>query len=201
MKVIKNVGTSHPWWLRLTHWLNAYAVIVLILSGWQIYNASPIFDFRMPSGIAVGGWLGGALQWHFFAMWILFFNGIFYLLMNVITGRFKKKYWPMSLRELGLDVIQTLKLKLSHDDLSHYNMVQKLAYLFAIVALIVMVMSGMAIWKSVQFPLMRELMGGYDNARIIHFVCMSSLVLFIIVHVVMVILVPRTLKGMTFGKF
>ena len=190
-----------PGWLRVTHWLNVVAVTLMVLSGWRIYDASPVFSFRIPPGITLGGWLAGGLQWHFAAMWLLFVNGLFYLGMNIATGRMKTKYLPLSAKELWHDIKQTLRLKLHHDDLSHYNMIQKLSYLFAIAALVMLVLSGLVMWKSVQFPLLRALLGGYDTARIIHFLCMCFIVAFTFVHVIMVAVVPRTLKGMILGRY
>src|SRR3989442_187168 len=84
----------HPLWLRLTHWLNALAVVILVTSGWRIYNAAPFFDFSFPGSITLGGWLGGALQWHFAAMWLLVFNGLLYLLLNIASGRWLRKFFP-----------------------------------------------------------------------------------------------------------
>ncbi|HZW86915.1 MAG TPA: cytochrome b/b6 domain-containing protein [Gallionella sp.] len=190
----------HPAWLRLSHWLNAVAAIVLVLSGWRIYNASPVFSFSIPNQITLGGWLGGALLWHFAAMWILFINGLAYLGINLLSGRLKTKFFPISPRELMGDMLAALKGKLAHDNLAKYNAVQKLAYLFVIVDTALLIMSGLVLWKSVQFPLLREWMGGYDNARIIHFVAMAGLVAFTVVHVVMVALVPRTLVLMIRGR-
>lgn len=190
----------HPIWLRVTHWLNAFAVIIMILSGWRIYNASPIFPFRIPSAWTLGGWLGGALQWHFAAMWLLLFNGLVYLLFNTASGRLWKKFFPLRPTEVIQDLFQALRGKLQHDALDHYNAVQKLAYVSVILDLILLVVSGLAIWKSVQFPLLRELMGGYDTARIVHFCAMSFLVAFIVVHIIMVALVPRTLLAMLRGR-
>lgn len=190
----------HPIWLRVTHWLNALAVIIMILSGWRIYNASPIFPFRIPSEWTLGGWLGGALQWHFAAMWLLFFNGLVYLLLNAGSGRLWKKFLPLRPAEVVQDFVKALRGKLQHDALDHYNAVQKLAYVSVILDLILLVVSGLAIWKSVQFPLLRELMGGFDNARIVHFCAMSFLVAFIVVHIIMVALVPRTLLAMLRGR-
>jgi thiosulfate reductase cytochrome b subunit len=190
-----------PAWLRISHWLNAIAVILMILSGWRIYDASPVFKgFTIPTGITLGGWLGGALQWHFAAMWLLFFNGLFYLAMNLTTGRLFRKLLPVSPGAIFRDLRLALTGHLAHDDLARYNAVQKFAYLFSIVDLIVLVLSGLVIWKSVQFPHLRELMGGYDNARIVHFVAMSLLVAFIVVHVAMVALVPRSLLTMIRGR-
>src|SRR6266481_887129 len=195
-----NMQIIHPAWLRLSHWLNAVAASVLVLSGWRIYNASPVFSFSIPNQITLGGWLGGALLWHFAAMWILFINGLAYLGINLLSGRLKTKFFPISLRELMGDIFAALKGKLAHDNLAKYNAVQKLAYLFVIVDTALLIMSGLVLWKSVQFPLLREWMGGYDNARIIHFVAMAGLVAFTVVHVVMVALVPRTLVLMIRGR-
>jgi thiosulfate reductase cytochrome b subunit len=191
--------TIHPLWLRLTHWINVIAVLVLVMSGWRIYNASPIFPFTIPAGITLGGWLGGALLWHFAAMWVLFINGIIYLLLNVFSGRIATQFFPLRINEIFYDFLAALKGKLAHADLRHYNTLQKLAYLFVILDLIVLVLSGLAIWKSVQFPLLRDLMGGFDSARVVHFVCMTLLMIFIVVHLVMVALVPRTLLVMLRG--
>jgi thiosulfate reductase cytochrome b subunit len=194
-------GTLQPLWLRITHWLNALAIVVMVTSGWQIYNASPIFKpFTFPSSITLGGWLGGALQWHFAAMWLLVANFILYAVMNVVTGRFRRRMFPLSVRSVVNDALAAVRGKLGHDDLTHYNAVQKLAYLAVIVDIVVIILSGLVVWKSVQFPFLRTLMGGYDNARVVHFFGMSFLVAFVVLHVVMVALVPRSLVLMIRGR-
>jgi thiosulfate reductase cytochrome b subunit len=191
----------HPVWLRVTHWLNALAALIMITSGWRIYNASPVFPgLVIPSSITLGGWLGGALQWHFAAMWLLVFNGLVYLVLNAASGRFARKFFPLSPRAVLRDLFAALTGKLSHADLREYNAVQKLAYLVAVTDLFVLVLSGLAIWKSVQFPLLRELMGGYDTARVVHFCAMAVLAAFVAVHVAMVALVPRSLLTMLRGR-
>jgi len=190
----------HPAWLRATHWINAVAVVLLVMSGWQIYNASPLFAFRFPKEITLGGWLGGGLLWHFFAMWIVVVNGLVYLGANLATGRFKRKFLPLRPKDLLADFLAAFKGKLQHDDLRRYNGPQKLAYLFLVVDVVVLVLSGLVIWKSVQFPLLRELMGGYDSARVVHFVAMSALVAVVAIHVAMVALVPRTFMLMIRGR-
>jgi thiosulfate reductase cytochrome b subunit len=182
--------------MRISHWLNAFAVLILIASGWRIYDAAPFFDFTIPTVLTLGGWLGGALQWHFAAMWLLMANGIFYLGMNAVTGRLARKFLPLSPRAVVRDLVAALRGKLSHADPRHYNSVQRLAYLFVMVDLVVIVLSGLVLWKSVQFHTLRDLLGGYEFARRIHFVGMASLVAFIAVHLVMVALVPRTLLTM-----
>lgn len=190
-----------PLWLRITHWLNALAVLIMVTSGWQIYNASPIFKaLTFPSAVTLGGWLGGAIQWHFAAMWLLVANFIVYLAMNVASGRLRRRMFPLSIGSVFRDAFAALRGKLGHDDLTHYNAVQKLAYLAVIVDLAIVILSGLVVWKSVQFPLLRTLLGGYDNARVVHFFGMSFLVVFFVVHVAMVALVPRSLVLMVRGR-
>lgn len=190
----------HPVWLRITHWLNAIAVLLLVTSGWRIYDSTEFLGFGIPRGITLGGWLAGALQWHFAAMWLLVANGLLYLLVNVATGRLRRQFFPISPRGLLQELGAALKGKLSHKDLRHYNSVQRLAYVFVMADSILLVLSGLVLWKSVQFPHLRELLGGYEGARRIHFFAMAALVAFFVVHVVMVALVPRTLIAMLRGR-
>ena len=192
--------TIHPAWLRATHWLNALAVLIMVMSGWRIYNASPLSDFKFAKDITLGGWLGGAIQWHFAAMWLLAANGLVYLLCNIGSGRLVRKFFPLSPRAIVADLLAALRGKLSHDDLSHYNAVQRAAYLFVIVDAVLLVLSGLVLWKSVQFPLLRELLGGYETARRVHFFAMAAMVAFVLVHLAMVALVPRTLLAMIRGR-
>jgi thiosulfate reductase cytochrome b subunit len=193
--------TIQPVWVRITHWINALAVVLMVMSGWQVYDASPIFPaVQFPPAITLGGWLGGALLWHFAVMWLLVVNFLVYLGLNLASGRFGRKLLPLSFRSLASDTLAALRGKLAHGDLSRYNAIQKLAYLVVIADIVLLVLSGLAIWKSVQFPLLRTLMGGYDNARVVHFVAMSVVVAFFVVHVVMVALVPRSLLLMIRGR-
>ena len=192
--------TIHPAWLRLTHWVNALAVVIMVMSGWRIFNASPLWEYTFPPSITLGGWLGGGLMWHFAAMWLLVANGVLYLVLNLVSGRFARKFFPLSPRALWGDVMAALRGHLAHDDLANYNAVQRAAYLFVVLDLIALVLSGLVLWKSVQFPLLRELMGGYEAARRVHFFAMALLVAFVAVHLVMVALVPRTLLAMLRGR-
>ncbi len=189
-----------PAWVRITHWLNAIAVVIMMLSGWRIYNASPLFDFRFPNEITLGGWLAGALQWHFAAMWLLVANGLVYLVTNVATGRFRQRFIPLSILSALRDIVAAMRGKVAHPNLAEYNAAQKLFYLGVVLVIVLTVLSGLASWKSVQFPLLRVLMGGYDAARWVHFIGMSAIALFLVVHVVMVVLVPRTLIIMLRGR-
>ena len=190
----------HPVWMRTAHWLNVIAVVVMVTSGWRIYNASPLFDFRFPGEVTLGGWLGGALQWHFAAMWLLVLNGVIYLALNASSGRFARKFFPLTFAVVWHDLLDALRGRLSHADPRHYNGLQRLAYLFTIADLVLLVLSGLALWKSVQIPMLREAMGGYEGARRVHFFAMAALVAFVAVHLVMVALVPRTLIAMIRGR-
>lgn len=193
-------GPIHPAWLRVTHWLNAVAVGVLMASGWRIYDASPLFPFEIPPALTLGGWLGGALQWHFAAMWLLAANGLAYLALNVASGRLAARFFPLSLADIRRDAMAALRGRLSHADPRRYNGVQRAAYLFVMLDLVLLVLSGLVLWKSVQFGLLRELLGGYEFARRIHFVAMAALLAFVGVHLVMVALVPRSLLAMLGGR-
>lgn len=191
----------HPAWVRIFHWVNAVAVIVMCLSGWQVYEASPIFSaIRFPVSITLGGWLGGALLWHFAFMWILVANFGAYLVANLSTGHLREKFLPLSLRAVVTDLVAALRGKLSHGDPGQYNAVQKLAYLVVIADIVLVVLSGLAVWKPVQLPLLCASMGGFDQARVVHFFAMSVLVGFFAIHVAMVALVPRSLLTMIRGR-
>src|SRR3978361_1802069 len=158
-----------PAWVRIVHWINAVAMILMIMSGWQIYKASPLFDFSFSSSITLGGWLGGALLWHFAAMWLLMVNGLVYLITGFATGRFAKKLLPISAGGVISDTKAALAGKLSHDDLTKYNQVQKLLYAGIIVVGVLVVLSGLSIWKPVQLQYLTALFGGYDLAGYVHF--------------------------------
>ena len=186
--------------VRITHWINALAILVMVMSGWKIYNASPIFDFSFPDDLTLGGWLAGALQWHFAAMWLLVLNGMIYLAYGIASGHLWRKMLPISPRAMVRDLLSALRGRLKHDDLSVYNAAQRAAYLGAIALGIGLVLSGLAIWKPVQFYALASLMGDYEGARLLHFFCMVGIVLFVLVHVVMVILVPKTFLTMITGK-
>jgi thiosulfate reductase cytochrome b subunit len=189
-----------PAWVRTMHWINAVAIILMIMSGWQIYNASPLFSFTFSHSITLGGWLGGALLWHFAAMWLLMVNGLVYLLAGLATGRFKRKLLPITPGGVISDAKAALTGKLSHEDLSKYNQVQKVLYAGIIVVGVLIVLSGLSIWKPVQLQWLTAVFGGYDAARYVHFICMSAIVAFLVVHVVLAVLVPKSLRAMVIGR-
>src|ERR1700710_999909 len=185
----RKTAIIHPLWVRIAHWINAIAMLVMIGSGWEIYNASPLFGFSFPGSITLGGWLAGALLWHFAAMWVLAVNGIVYVALGLATGRFRRKLLPIRPGEVIADTKAALTFNLSHDDLSKYNAVQRLLYAGIIVVAIVIVLSGLSIWKPVQLQWLTALFGGYDTARYVHFVCMAAIVAFMVIHVALAVLV------------
>ena len=190
----------HPRWVRVTHWINAVAMVVMIGSGWEIYNASPLFAFRFPKSITLGGWLAGALLWHFAAMWLLVINGLIYVALGFATGRFRRRLWPIRPAEVIADTKAALALRLSHDDLSVYNAVQRLLYVGVLIAGVLIVLSGLAMWKPVQLQEISALLGGYEASRYVHFFAMAAIVGFLVVHIVLAAVVPKSLRAMVAGR-
>jgi len=192
----------HPLWVRITHWINAVAVLVMIGSGWEIFNASPLplFPFELPKSITLGGWLAGAISWHLAGMWLLVVNGLVYVTLGIITGRFRARLFPIRPREVARDLGAALRGRLTHDDLAVYNAVQKLLYVGVICACVVIVLSGLSIWKPVQFQEITALFGGYELARYVHFFAMSAIVAFLALHVLLALIVPKSLRAMIIGK-
>ena len=190
----------HPLIVRITHWINALAILMMVTSGWRIYNASPLFPFRIPNELTLGGWLAGALQWHFAAMWLLVINGIIYVTYGIASGHFRRKFFPLTPSAVLRDIKDALRGKLAHEDLSMYNAAQRAAYLAILLCLAVLVVTGLVIWKPVQFYAIGQFIGDYEGARFLHFCTMALMVFIVLVHIVMVILVPRTFPTMLTGR-
>src|SRR4029077_10406719 len=190
----------HPLPLRIMHWINAVAIFIMIGSGWKIYNDDILFSFlRFPDAIVIGKWAQYGLQWHFFGMWIFVLNGIAYLCYGIISGRFWQKLFPISPREVFVTISEALRLRLRHDDLTHYNAVQKVLYLGVMGVGVLIVISGLALWKPVQFSELANLFGSFQNIRLVHFFCMAAIVAFIVVHVSLAVLVPQSIVAMLRG--
>ena len=190
----------HPLPLRIMHWINAVAIFIMIGSGWKIYNDDVIFGIlHFPDALVIGKWAQYGLQWHFFGMWIFVLNGIAYLSYGIATGRFRRKLFPVSVRDVLATVADALRFRLGHDDLTHYNGVQKVLYLGVMLIGILIVTTGLCLWKPVQFSELANLFGSFQTIRLIHFLCMSAIVAFILVHVTLALLVPRSLLAMLTG--
>jgi thiosulfate reductase cytochrome b subunit len=190
----------HPLPVRIMHWINAFAMIIMIMIGWKIYDDDVIFSWlRFPDAITLGKWAQNGLQWHFFGMWIVAINGLAYVFYGIATGRFRSKLFPISLRELITTMCDAFSFRLSHDDLTHYNAVQKVLYVGIIAVGMVVVLSGLALWKPVQFSELATLFYDFQTTRLVHFLCMTAIVLFLVVHVTLTLIVPRSLVAMLTG--
>jgi thiosulfate reductase cytochrome b subunit len=203
---------KHALVVRVAHWLQALAILIMIGSGWRIYNASPIFPFRFPIWATLGGdvqtslaWHGDpgvatAIAWHFAGMWLLLAGFLLFVLWGLFSGHFRRDFLPLSPRSFWRDFTAALRFRLAHR-LGEYNAVQKLFYWCVIAGILVMIASGLAIWKPVQTYPLELLFGGFQGARLVHFLVMSGIVLFLAAHLTLVALVPSTLVAMIFGRF
>jgi thiosulfate reductase cytochrome b subunit len=190
----------HPLPVRIMHWINALAMILMIGSGWKIYNDEVLFGWlHFPEWITVGGEAQGALQWHFFAMWVLMANGLVYIAYGLITGRFRRKLFPIRPREVLAEIGEALRFRLSHQDITRYNAVQKLLYTGIILVIVIQVLSGWAVWKPIQLSELSALFFGFQGSRLVHFIGMAAIVGFIVVHVALALIVPKTIGAMITG--
>ncbi len=201
----------HPLLVRITHWINALAMFIMIASGWRIWNSDPIFDYYFPVAFTLGGdpalsqdlhnelGLASALQWHFAGMWLLVINGLTYFIYGLLSGHFRHAFFPVSPGAFFRDFFAALRFRLPHHP-GAYNAVQKALYLGVLAAGVVMVLSGLAIWKPGQLQELAWLFGGFDTARLVHFLGMATIVLFLLVHVALVLIVPKTLPTMITGR-
>ena len=189
----------HALIVRLTHWVNVFAMTCMVMSGWRIYDASPLFPFVFPTWATLGGWLGGAIAWHLAAMWLLVANGLAYALYGLASGHFRRRLLPIAPGAVWRDFRAALAFQLDHHP-GHYNAVQRLFYVGVLLAGVLAVASGLALWKPVQLRPLSWLLGGYEISRRVHFVAMTGIVGFVVVHLLLVLLVPRTLPSMITGK-
>ncbi len=189
----------HPLFVRVTHWINAIAVFIMLMSGWRIYNASPLFALRFPPEMTLGGWLAGALAWHFAAMWLLAVNGVLYVAYGVLTGHFWRHFIAFRPIAAYRNLRQELKLLLVHGS-GEYNPVQRVLYIGVMWILVMLVASGLALWKPVQLQGLTAWLGGYDQARYVHFYAMTALVVFLIVHISVAFAIKGTIKSMVTGR-
>jgi thiosulfate reductase cytochrome b subunit len=191
--------TVHPLVVRVTHWVNAVALVCMVMSGWQIYDASPLLPFVFPPWMTLGGWLAGAVAWHFAAMWLLIVNGLVYVIYGIVGRHFWRSFFPLSARSVWTDVRSALSFRLYHTP-GVYNAVQKLLYIVVLLFGLFAVLSGLAMWKPVQLWWLTAALGSYPSVRWIHFVAMSGIVAFLVIHLVLVAIVPRTLPTMITGR-
>uniref|UniRef100_UPI00131EAE0E cytochrome b/b6 domain-containing protein n=1 Tax=Acidisoma sp. L85 TaxID=1641850 RepID=UPI00131EAE0E len=142
----------HPLPVRIMHWINAVVMLIMITSGWGIYDDDPIIrGFVFGPFWRLGDWAAWSLNWHFAGMWFLAINGLIYLIYGIVSGRFRERLLPIRPAEVVQTVVETLHFKIAHEDLTVYNAVQKLLYIIVILAGISQVVTGVAIWKPIQF--------------------------------------------------
>jgi thiosulfate reductase cytochrome b subunit len=196
----RRLRRMHPLAVRIMHWTNAASMIVMIGSGWKIYNDEVLFGWlHFPDWITIGGEAQGALQWHFLGMWIFTLNLLCYVIYGLVTGRFWRKLLPVWPSQVLADTRAALRFKLAHDDITKYNAIQRALYIGIILVMIVQIISGLAIWKPVQFQELTALFYDFQGARLAHFICMALIVLFLVVHVALALLVPKTIGAMLTG--
>ena len=182
------------------HWINAAAIFIMIGSGWRIYNDDVLFGWlHFPDFLVIGKWAQYGLQWHFFGMWIFVLNGLAYLSYGIFTGRFRQKLFPISPKEVLATITEALQFHLKHEDLTVYNAVQKILYVGVILVGILIVITGLCLWKPVQSSEVAGLFGNFQTIRLIHFLCMATIVAFVAVHVTLALLVPQSLVAMITG--
>ncbi len=202
----------HSATVRLTHWMTALAIVIMVGSGWRIYDWDPIFDWLyFPFWMTLGGertlsqavhneeGLAGALQWHFAAMWLLAASFFVYVINGFVTGHFRRHFLPITPGGVFRDVKAALSGHLEHK-IGERNAVQRVLYAGVSLAILLMLLSGLSIWKPVQFQWLTWLFGDYDNARIVHFLGMAAIVGFLVVHLALVVLVPKVLPPMITGR-
>jgi thiosulfate reductase cytochrome b subunit len=204
-------GHAHSIAARIAHWCQALAILIMIGSGWRIYDNVPIFPFEFPYWITLGGdkylatttsndWgTGNAIAWHFAGMWLLLFGFVLLVGNGIFTGHFRRALLPVGPKSFLRDFLAAATFRLDHN-LPGYNAVQKVFYIGVLFAIAMMFASGLAIWKPVQLGWLTWLFGGFPAARVVHFLFMSAIVAFLLVHVALVAIVPQTLRGMLLGR-
>lgn len=188
---------QHPLFVRLTHWINGVSLIILIMSGLEIFSAFPSFGEKIPQTnlisiptiFKMGGWLGGAIGWHFTFMWIFITTGITYLFLGFITGYWRKVFFShKDIKDLLPMIKHYFLFKPKPQQKQSYNALQKLAYTMVIVLGVTSTITGFLLYKPVQFGFIIYVCGGFKLVRLWHFITMCGFLVFIVGHIVMVIL-------------
>lgn len=210
----ERVRRAQPWVVRLTHWGNVVFLPVMAGSGLQILTAFPYFgprgemytwfpiqNWSAPDWMRIGGWLAGARHVHFAFAWALVANALLYLGYVFASGEWRRRFFvPRRDTKQALETLAYYtRRRRDPPAQGFYNGLQRFGYTSAILLGLVEVLSGLAIWKPVQLSWLASLFGGYDGARVVHFVVLAALALFVVGHVVLVAVHPRTLPPMITG--
>ena len=188
---------EHPWAVRFCHWLNSVSLIVMAASGLQIFRAFPSFGpkipqhnlVNVPKSLALGGWLGGALQWHMTFAWIYVATGIFYLAYQIFSSNYRQSLFvPRDLAGVWPMVRHYFFFGRKPAQTEVYNPLQKMAYTSAILLGLLSILTGIVLYNPVQFSFLAMSMGGFHWARVWHFCVLCAMLLFVLGHLIMVIL-------------
>ncbi len=185
-------------WLRICHIVHAFSAIMLMSSGWAIYNADPLYDFLFPKHISLGLYLTEALRWHFLLAWILLLTSVIYSVSRLVLNLGGPSIRHFSLMSILDTLYNAMRFSLFYRR-GEYNPLQRLMYTGIFILSLMLVFSGVALWKPVQFNLLIDMFFGYEVVRHIHFWLMIVLFCFLIVHVCMILIHPSTLMNMIFG--
>jgi len=207
---------AQPWLIRATHWANLILLALMAGSGLRIlvaypflgpqgatYAWYPLQGVQPPAALTIGGWLAGARHWHFAFAWLFVANAIVYVAFLFASGEWRRRlFFPRrDARNAWNTLLHDLRLrKEAPAPVGLYNGMQRLSYTGVLATAPLLVLSGLAMYKPVQLPRLTALLGGYDVARAIHLLALAALALFTVVHVVQVLLHPRTLADMTVGR-
>lgn len=189
---------EHPWAVRFCHWANAVSMSVMAMSGLQIFSAFPSFGAkipqvdlieRIPEAVRLGGWLGGALQWHFTFMWVFAATALLYVVSQIVSGHFRTVlFTPRDLPGVWPMARHYFLFGPKPPATGQYNPLQKLAYTSTIGFGALSLVTGLVMYKPVQFSALGWLLGGYHTARLLHFLAMCGVLAFIPGHLIMVAL-------------
>jgi thiosulfate reductase cytochrome b subunit len=206
----------HHWIVRLTHWVNALALTLMIASGLRIFNAYPAFARKghtfccypfegraIPGWLTFGGWLAGARNWHFAMMWVLVINACVYLGFIYLHGEWRDLVPRRGDIRDSWEMVKFYAFRRAdHPRQGTHNALQRGAYFAMPIVGFVAVLTGLAIWKPVQLSPLANLLGGFVWARYWHFLAMVALVILALGHVLMVFAVdPFSLRSMITGGY
>ena len=204
------------WVIRVTHWVNVVAIVLMAGSGMRIFNAHPAFarpgehfplnpweGHAIPKWLTFGGWLAGARHWHFAAMWLLVANALVYLGFLCLHGEWRTVTPHRGDARAAIEMIRFYAFaRNDHPRQGKHNALQRSTYFAMPVLGAILVLSGLAIWKPVSLHFVTVLFVNYKWARVVHFTAMTLLLLLSLIHVFMVLTVdPYSLRSMVTGWY
>lgn len=205
---------QQPLPIRLVHWFNVLFITLMAGSGLQILTAYPSLgprgaqyrwypfqDTPPPSWLRLGGWLAGGRHWHFAIAWFFILNGLVYAGYMAASGEWRRRIFlpRRDARNAVLQFAHYTRIRKTPPPPDFYNGLQRLAYTSALLLGFVMVLSGLAIYKPVQFHALTMLFGGYDGARVVHLAGLCLIAMFVAIHLVLVSIHPREILHMITG--